>query len=272
LLGNVIGLFFAYKAYKLSKDADFVRYRLGERQGVINTLSNRFDKQLLFIHHSVGRIWLGPGELRSALMANGIGVKDATRGDEIGESTDMSDWIPKFTEQFDKVLKFEGNPNVYYKDARQNDIIMFKSCFPNSNIIAEGEAPGNANDKTMTVWNFKAIMNELKGVFQRHPQKTFIYVTSPPLAQFETNADNAKRARQFADWVKTEYLRDYGAQTGLKNLLIFDFYDILADSDNMLKKEYMSRENDSHPNVAGCKIATDAFISFLAANGVIQGK
>jgi len=140
----------------------------------------------------------GPGELRSALMANGIGVRTRREANEIGESTDMSDWIPKFTEQFDKVLKFEVIQMLLQRRPAER-YYNVQIMFPNSNIIAEGEAPGNANDQNHDRLEFKAIMNELKGVFQRHPQKTFIYVTFP-IAQFETNADNAKRARQFADW------------------------------------------------------------------------
>ena len=52
-------------------------------------------------------------------------------------------------------------------------------------------------------------------------------------------------------------------------MLVFDLFDVLADpSTNTLKKEYMRRPADSHPNLVGNRAATKAFMAFLDQHDV----
>jgi hypothetical protein len=270
ILGNGLGLYFAYRFLKHDRLVGRLQTKLAQDEEIINKISLKMPKQLLFLHHSVGKGWLEAGGLRAALIANGLGVHDATYGDEIGELTDIVHWVPKFKNDMERVLTFNHSPNTYYKDGRQNDIIMFKSCFPNSDIQADGTPPGNAADNAKTTWNYKAVFGELQGIMAKYPNKLFIYVTAPPLVPAETKPENAKRAREFNDWVKSEYVAEYTQKTGLNNLLVFDFFDVLADKDNCLKAEYRRSDADSHPNAAGGQAATVAFVEFLKSKGVIS--
>jgi hypothetical protein len=270
ILGNGLGLYFAYRFLKHDRLVGRLQTKLAQDEEIINKVSLKMPKQLLFLHHSVGKGWLEAGGLKAALMANNIGVHDATYGDEIGEMTDIVHWVPKFKNDMERVLVFDHSPNSYHKDGIQNDIIMFKSCFPNSDVGAEGTAPGNASDNAKTTWNYKAVFAELQGIMAKYPNKLFIYVTAPPLVPNQTKPENAKRAREFNNWVKSEYVSDYTQKTGQLNLMVFDFFDVLADKENYLKAEYRRSDADSHPNPTGGQAATVAFIDFLKSKGVIS--
>jgi len=261
LVGNAVGLFIAYKFYKADK-------ALKVNQNMVEALNKHLSKKLIFLHHSVGQIWLTEGNLKAALMANGFSVHDATYGDAIGQETDVCHWLPKFRNDLDKIFKFDKHPNSYYTDGTENDIIMFKSCYPNSNIVDEGEGPGDPLDKTRTIANYKAVFENLKETFKSYPNKKFVYVTAPPLVPAETTPDKTVRARKFNEWLKLEFVPQYREETGLNNFYVFDFFNVLADEQNYLKKEFRRVETDSHPNAAAGIAATAALIKFLNDNNI----
>jgi hypothetical protein len=115
--------------------------------------------RLLFIHHSVGGAFLAsPGreeELapciwrfhesggggRTCLERAGYEVHEASRGSRIGARTDVFDWLPKLRDQMEAILTCDRDDRLY-KDGRRNDVVIFKSCFPNNRFAGEGAAPG----------------------------------------------------------------------------------------------------------------------------------
>jgi len=222
--------------------------------------------RILFIHHSCGSNWLatGNGNLRDSLEAQGYSVHDATYGDVIGENTDVCDWYPKFRDQLDLVFTFDYHPNHYYQNGEENDIIMFKSCFPNSNIISDGEPPGDPEDCTRTLWNYYAAYNACAGIFKDHEDKLFVPVTAPPLIASHTTPENAERARTFNNWLKSEWVEAYRDSYGLYNTAVFDFFDLLTRHGYSNYEEYPSGGGyDDHPNSTGNRIATREFIPFI---------
>lgn len=270
IAGGAISVLLAYKYHRQAGRLDTLEKEIGARDRLVSDINQSFERQILFIHHSVGNQWLNEGGLRIELLRDGFGVHDATYGDEIGEYTDMCDWANKFSNQMDKILKFDYHPDTYYSGPFENDIIMFKSCFPNSQIMGEGDPPGDPNDKTKLTWNYKVTMETLKSVFSRHPDKTFVFVTFPPLVPVATNPEEAQRARDFSNWVKGSFCAEYTKDTGLNNFHIFDLFDILADSSNVLKAEYRISESDSHPNATGLQKATADFAEFLYSNNLLE--
>jgi hypothetical protein len=263
IAGGAVSALLAYKYLHQGRRMAALEQEIGARDRLISSINQTFGRQILFIHHSVGKQWLDEGGLRAELWQQGLGVHDATYGDEIGEYTDMCDWADKFSNQMDKILKFDYHPDSYFDRPVENDIIIFKSCFPNNQIVGEGNPPGDPNDKSKLTWNYKATMQTLKGIFSRYPKKTFIYVTSPPLVPQATDPDQAKRARDFDNWVKGSFQVEYGQDTGLNNFHVFDLFDILADNNNCLKPEYRINEIDSHPKAEGLQKATERFKEFL---------
>jgi hypothetical protein len=264
---NLIGLAVVYKYLKTRRQLGRVTQSFIQTRAEYN---RQFQKHLLFIHHSVGENWLDEGGLRGSLAGLGVGVHSVTYGSDIGQETDMSDWVAKFDSYFEKMLKYDVRPDILYPGDMENDIIMFKPCFPNSDIAAEGTPPGNPYEEDRTIWNYKSVFDNLVERFSKAPGKLFIYVTAPPLVPGETSAENAARTREFNNWVKSDFVAEYKKRTNLENFRVFDLFDILADSSNYLKSDYRRSDTNSHPNAAGSRKATGHFLQFLRENDILN--
>jgi hypothetical protein len=144
------------------------------------------DKRLnlLFIHHSCGATLMADkgektgeyclysahpngGGLRKLLQQNNYNVHEATYGSKIGQETDINHWHAKFRDQMDIILKTDHQDNVY-KDDSVNNIIVFKSCYPNNKIVADGTPPGDPDSPDRTLWNCKAAYKSLLPFFREH--------------------------------------------------------------------------------------------------------
>mgnify|MGYP001818909041 CR=1 FL=1 len=194
----------------------------------------------------------------------GIVVKGATYGDEIGEKTDINDWLPKFQKDMNRILSFKAHPDRYYSDTTTNDIVMFKSCFPNSNIVGDGALPGNPISTERTLANYKTAFEQIGGEMSKYPERLYVYVTAPPLVPESTTPENAARAIEFNSWVTDEYLPKYESENGHSNFVVFDLFRVLADEMGYLKESYRrSRPGDSHPNPEANKSAAVAFMQFF---------
>ena len=251
---------------------------------------------LLFIHHSCGGQLLaapGPeegencilvshpngGGLRSRLEKNSYVVHEASFGSEIGGATDLFDWLPKFRDRMDRVLTCQGQDQAL-PAGRRNDIVVFKSCFPNNNFQSRGTPPGDPRGPDLTVWNAKAAYTALLGEFGRHPEVLFVCLTAPPLApktrprpiwkralgklvgRAENGAECACLARGFNHWLSGEdgWLKD----TGVTNIAVFDYYDILTGRGASDLSAYPTGGGyDSHPSREGNERAAAAFVPFL---------
>lgn len=268
IIGNLIGAFALYKYFAAKRSIGYVKQDLARAnkslEDLTEVLDRSYDKRMVFLHHSVGRGILYEGGLRDSLLDMGIVVKGATYGDEIGQHTDIKDWVPKFQNDMERILSFKAHPDRYYSGAMSNDIVMFKSCFPNSDISGEGQAPGNAVSPDKTVANYQEVFRQLKEEMARYPDKLYIYVTSPPLAAESTTAENASRARMFNEWLTKEYLPEYQKEAGQSNLAIFDLFGVLADDKGFLKEEFRRPgRGDSHPNASANQIAATSFMDFF---------
>ena len=95
ILGNFIGLYFAYKFVYLRRQNGQLNSNLKDASEVISSLTDISEKdaayRLAFLHHSVGKGILEEGKLKDSLSKIGVAVKDITYGDSIGEFTDMRD-------------------------------------------------------------------------------------------------------------------------------------------------------------------------------------
>jgi len=245
----------------------------------------------IFIHHSVGSNWLS-NSLNAALIAKSYVDErnDITYGTVVspsagrpgslgsvpGDRTDMQHWILWLNDYLNAVKTHGCATGV-------NAVIMFKSCYPNSSVTADGVEPGDPFSATRSIVNNKAVFRHpsgagntyssggytykpLEDVFAENPGTLFIFVTPPPLYYSATTDANAHRARVFNDWVKTEWLQSYNAaHPGLNNVVVFDAFNELANSDsspvrpNRLKDEYVGTAGDSHPNAAGSARLTQVF-------------
>jgi len=231
---------------------------------------------LVFIHHSCGENWLNDG-LCQALNDNGYHVADIYYGwREYGDNTDTVSWPTWFTDEVMNLVYQEMSTmtaqNTIEAATGENTIIMFKSCFPNSDVGS------NISDE-------KAIYNSLLPYFEQHPDKMFVLVTPPPMI----NISDPQKTRELCDWLTD---RDSGWLSDLStgNVFVFDFYNVLTHPDAhhyLLNGEeahesvagydtlYYYSDGDDHPNAEGNVKATEEFIGllnywyqqFLAAQG-----
>ncbi|MFH2035673.1 MAG: hypothetical protein ABIJ45_04665 [Candidatus Zixiibacteriota bacterium] len=262
ILANIAGLYIFYKYYKTQKHLERAMGQLADANNQNERLLDILEKQvpyrLVFLHHSVGKGILYQGGLMDSLLKHGILAKGATYGSELGDYTDIPAWPDKFRNHMNEILKFKAPPDKEYSDDRSNDIVMFKSCFPNSDIAVDGSG------QIMTSANFKKHFQNLESSLAGQKDKLFIYLTAPPLNPKVTTLENAKRAREFNYWLINDWLPAYKKNNDADNLVIFDLFDFLANDDNVLKNEYIGAiHDDSHPNEKANQEITAAFMQFF---------
>lgn len=248
---------------------------------------------LLFIHHSCGATLMADkgekageyclwsthpngGGLRKLLRQNNYNVHEATYGSKIGQKTDINNWHAKFRDHTDKILKTDHQDRLY-KDDSVNNIVLFKSCYPNNNIVSDGTLPGDPDSPVRTLWNYKAAYKSLLPIFKEYPGTLFVAVTAPPIVKPKMNRIKAlflnligkapkqigQRARVFNNWladIESGWLSKYC----LKNVVVFDHYDILTGEGKSNWTKYPTREGrNSHPSSEGNAIAAKGFIDFI---------
>lgn len=267
--------------------------------------------RLIFIHHSVGEAWLSDndGGLGIALRDSNYYVSDTNYDwgpDGIGTSTDIGDWWlwfrgPDSATYLDALYREEDQNCEYSRMSDtvsgENQIVMFKSCFPNSALQGSVDDPvpliennplrgEGSGSEFHTVGNAKGIYIDLLEYFETRPDKLFIVITAPPLID-DTYADNA---RAFNNWLVDDWLANYR----VGNVFVFDFYNVLTtnggnpntndlgletgnhhrwwngeiqhktngdDDTNPNTTEYPT--GDDHPSAAGNQKATAEFVPLL---------
>jgi len=249
---------------KAQRQVKHLQTRLAQQNLTIENMTTHLDKALgksmVFLHHSVGHGLLTTGALQDSLLNMGIFVRSATYGDEIGQQTDINHWLPKFDNDLDRILSFKAHPNQYFEDDRTNDIIMFKSCFPNSGITSDGEGTADPISSEKTIANYQATFEALIKIFETQPDKLFVYMTSPPLNSGATTFDQAARSRKFNDWL----VQKASELPESSNFVVYNLFAFLSDDKGYLKSEYLlNSSTDSHPNARASQEAVGDFIRFF---------
>jgi hypothetical protein len=214
--------------------------------------------KLIFVHHSTGGNWLADpagndlgGGLGYALMNNNYFVSATNygwtvAGDAIGDRTDIGNWWEWFrgsnsaniltalyAENGQNFGDYDSWPRLATDPGGENEIIVIKSCFPNSALqgdpnaapppVASNPLRGqDAYSEYHTVANAKGIYIDLLEYFSTRQDKLFIVITAPPLID-GTWADNA---RAFNDWLVNDWLSSYPYE----NVAVFDFYNVLTSN------------------------------------------
>lgn len=219
---------------------------------------------LVFIHHSCGENWLNDG-LCQALNDSGYHVADIYYGwREYGDRTDTHDWPMWFTDEVMGLVYQElGNmtaQNTLEPAPGENTIVMFKSCFPNSDVGSD-------------ISDEKAIYNSLLPYLQGHPERMFVLVTPPPMQQISA----PHKTRELCDWL-VDPVDGWHAGLSTKNVYVFDLYNVLTHPDAHHRLQdgrethasiegsdtlHYDSDGDDHPNSEGNMKATEEFVPLL---------
>ncbi|MGD0167737.1 MAG: hypothetical protein ABSC51_10715 [Gaiellaceae bacterium] len=264
-------------SYRLGLNADvnslLIAFRVVGSAPVVTARSDRPSKtvKLIFVHHSTGENWLADdnGELGIALKNNNYFVSDTNYGwgpNGIGDKTDIGDWWLWFrgasSGTYLHALYTEFNQHASYSriardpdPSRENEVIMFKSCFPNSQISGHpNDAPASgsnplrgqdAGSSYMTVANVKGIYNDLLTYFATHQNKLFVLIVSPPLAKTDTDASHAANARAVANWL----VKDWPSHYNHNNVAVFDFYNVLTSNGGSPNTNDLGKPKGNHHRV-----------------------
>ncbi len=220
--------------------------------------------RILFMHHSTGGNLIQQGRVREGLSALGYEFWDHGYNEEglcgpdgsptgtnfavPDDNTDPDGWAAIFAQP---VTDPPTNTLSYILGY---DVILFKSCFPTSDIT----------DEEM-LSNYERYYLSIRDVIDQHPDKLFVAFTPPPLVPGATSPQNAVRARRWAAYLVSE-----GYGNGHPNLAVFDFFSLLADRDGYLRAEYRSDEADSHPNDLANRTIGLVLIGFV--HSLIEGR
>ncbi|HPI02591.1 MAG: hypothetical protein BWY84_00559 [Candidatus Aerophobetes bacterium ADurb.Bin490] len=238
--------------------------------GTLNTVAPSSTVKLIFIHHSTGENWLQAsyGGLGTALNANNYFVSDTNYnwndpGYDQGSYTDTEDWPDWFRNEVMPYVYAEyGNTcytNTITEPTGENEIIMFKSCFPNS------EVEGSIDDE-------KVIYNNILTYTALHTDKLFILIIPPP----EQVLGDPLLTREISNWLadrQNGWLKNYTHG----NVYAYDYYNVLTHPDNhhMVINGAESHtvansqntlyypSTDDHPSAAGQQKAVSEFVPLL---------
>lgn len=224
------------------------------------------DVKIVFLHHSTGRIlWTGINTSKIEKLFRRVNEKLAQGQlpglfSKYNKEQNKNYSIEEIT--FPKNYPYGWNNfpydyyNIWVKNAgnepyleeptlemltKKYDVIIFKHCYPVSNIQPEQDN-GDIQSETKTISNYKLQYNALRKKMNEFPDTKFILFTGAVQVQSKINEDEAKRAREFFQWVKAEW--DLEGD----NIYLWDLYSLQTEGGIYFKDEYAVSVNDSHPN------------------------
>jgi len=214
---------------------------------------------IIFLHHSTGnRIWRG----------------DLSKiADKLGFNGDVNKWFDNYKKNDGKNYKINESDfpkespygwrnfpfdyyNIWVKNAGNKpykdeptleilttkyNVIVFKHCFPVSNIKPDLEVP-DINSDTKTLANYKLQYAALKEKLLSFPDTKFVIWTPTAQVEQKTNDEEAKRADEFSEWVKTDW------DVKGDNIYLWDFRELQVEGGLYFKDEYADSPTNSHPN------------------------
>jgi len=202
--------------------------------------------KVIYLHHSTGGvIWEG-------------GVQDTIEKYNAVHGTDYSITPLEFPKaspygwnnypyDYWNIWVNHAGPSAYMEEptlemlTQTYDVIVWKHCFPVSNIVADTGSP-DVTSSVKSLENYKLQYNALKEKMHEFPNKRFIVWTGAALVESQTNPAEAERAREFANWVKTTW-----DEPG-DNIYVWDFRELETGGGLYLLPENAVSPSDSHPN------------------------
>ncbi len=225
---------------------------------------------IIFLHHSTGGvIWYGKDISLPTRVANKITKRLTDFGTKAALPSLFSDYnkdkVKNYSIRelaFPKAAPYGWNNNPYdyyniwvknagdkpYKEeptleilTKEYQVIIFKHCFPISNIQPEQDS-ADINSNLRTISNYKLQYSALRDKLYQFPNTKFILFTGAAQVKGCISEDEAKRAKEFFNWVIQEW--DLPGD----NIYLWDLYNLETEGELYFKENYAESINDSHPN------------------------
>jgi hypothetical protein len=201
------------------------------------------DTRIIYLHHSTGEvIWNGgvPDWFAGYNKAHGTRYAIEERAFPSGDPYPWENYPYDYWNIWVKHAgrsAYQGEPTLEML-TKDYQLIVFKHCFPVSGIEPDGTPDVSSADKTLA--NYKLQYAALKAKLRSFPNIRFVVWTGAALLPAETSPEQADRAKQFFEWVKTVW-----DEKG-DNVYVFDLFALETDGGKFLTKAHGS--GDSHPN------------------------
>ena len=181
-----------------------------------NCQQNKMSKEsrIVFLHHSTGeRVWDGgvPDWFQLYNKKNGTNYSIVEISFPKGRPYPWQNypfdywniWIFHAGKQ-----PFMEEPTLEILTA-QYDVIVFKHCFPVSNVRGDVGKP-DVSSPEKRIGNYKLQYEALKQKMHEFPRTKFIVWTGAALTKQSTNLGSARLAKEFFSWVKNEWDEEGG--------------------------------------------------------------
>lgn len=231
------------------------------------------DMKIIYLHHSTGRnVWYGDVEQNkrinfkadTCMVPRLLGAYNQKTGRKISiEKRAFPSGSPypwrNYPYDYYNIWVKNGGDKPYMEEptlemlTKEYDMVIFKYCFPYSNILEDDGNP-DINSEKKTIANYKLQYNALKEKMLEFPDTKFIVWTGAALVEGQTTPDNAKRSVEMSAWVKNDW------NDGGDNIYIFDLRELETDGGLFLLPEYANSINDSHPNILVSKVVAKEFV------------
>lgn len=229
------------------------------------------DMNIIYLHHSTGGvIWHGN---KMSLLKRAARKISSKLSEAVGKKAKLPFLFDEYNKEnskeylitemeFPKLSPYgwKNNPydyyNIWVKHAgnvpyleestleiltKQYQVIIFKHCFPVSNIKAEKDS-ADINSDYRSLSNYKLQYNAIRDKLHEFPDTKFILFTGAAQVKSQITEDEAKRAKGFFTWVTDEW--DLPGD----NIYVWDLYGLETEGGLYFKNEYAASMDDSHPN------------------------
>jgi hypothetical protein len=236
--------------------------------GCAGNQSSEDAVKIIFLHHSTGqKIWDGGVKkwIKKYNKANGTNYRIEER--EFPAESPYG-WNNYPYDYWNIWVNNAGNQE-YKKEptlellAPEYDVIVFKHCYPVSNVEPDtGEPAVDSPEKRIE--NYVLQYNALKEKLHQFPDTKFLVWTGAAQVKAKTSEEEARRAREFFEWVKNEW-----DEPG-DNIFVWDYFDLATKNGLYLAEEYADGPRNSHPNKKFSKLAAPQFSQRIV--DVIEGR
>ena len=206
----------------------------------------REKTRILFLHHSTGRKIWDQGVKRWFKDYNREhGTRYVITEREFPKDSPYG-W-KNYPYDYWKIWVDNAGPDRYMDEptleilAGDYDMIVFKHCFPVSDILADtGEA--DVASEVRSLENYRLQYEALKEKMRSFPGTRFLVWTGAALVEQRSDSARGQRASEFARWVREEW-----DEPG-DNIFVWDFFTLETEGGIHMKEQHAGSPTDSHPN------------------------